>query len=66
VRAANELLDHAQRTGVHRLNAAGRSTVQIDNAQLSTADWISKTVSSVLTCGVERGGDPISANGRLA
>jgi hypothetical protein len=65
-RAANELLDHAQRKGVQRLNAAGRSTGQIDNAQPSTADRISKTLSSAVTCGVERRGNPISANGCLA
>jgi hypothetical protein len=65
-RAASELLDHAQRKVVQRLNAAGRSTGQIDNAQLSTADRISKTLSSALTCGDERRGHPISANGCLA
>lgn len=65
-RAVNELLDQAERNGVQRLDAAGRSMGQIDNAQVSTADTIDKIVSSALTWGVERRGYPISANGGLA
>ncbi|WP_028057927.1 site-specific integrase [Candidatus Solirubrobacter pratensis] len=62
-RAVNELLRHAQLRGVARLDAAGRSTGDIDTARPPTADRVRKILSSALTWGVEHRGDLIAANG---